>query len=90
MIIWGTEVTALQAFGYSISLCGIIYYKLGYDAVKKLFVDAGSSVSSLGARKPLLRRASLVAGVLLVVYLLLRSFRPYSPFDRDAMLTSSS
>ncbi|KEZ43068.1 Uncharacterized protein SAPIO_CDS5149 [Scedosporium apiospermum] len=90
MIIWGTEVTALQAFGYSISLCGIIYYKLGYDAVKKLFVDAGSSVSSLGASKPLLRRASLVAGVLLIVYLLLRSFRPYSPFDRDTMLTSSS
>ncbi|OAA55462.1 DUF250 domain membrane protein [Cordyceps fumosorosea ARSEF 2679] len=28
MAIWGTPVTGLQAFGYFIALCGMVYYKL--------------------------------------------------------------
>ena len=34
MLLYGDPVTGLQFFGYSIALGGMIYYKLGYDAIK--------------------------------------------------------
>ena len=90
MIIWGTQVTPLQAFGYTIALAGIVYYKLGHKAAKKMILDAGSALSGFGTRRPLLRRASFIAGALLFTYIMLRSFRPSSPFDRDTMLGGTS
>lgn len=31
MLIWGTIVGGLQAFGFSIALVGLVYYSIGYD-----------------------------------------------------------
>lgn len=31
MLIWGTIVGSLQAFGFSIALVGLVYYSIGYD-----------------------------------------------------------
>lgn len=34
IIIWGTTVTFLQFFGYSIALGGLVWYKLGGETLK--------------------------------------------------------
>lgn len=36
ILIWGTNVTSLQFFGYSIALGGLVYYKLGAKGIKDL------------------------------------------------------
>jgi hypothetical protein len=33
-MILGTPVSSLQAFGYTIALCGLLYYKIGVDQLK--------------------------------------------------------
>lgn len=64
--IWGTRVTPLQAFGYTIALAGIVYYKLGYAAVRSLVADAGR-----WSRRSLARRLLILGVVLTGVYFFL-------------------
>lgn len=33
ILIWGTIITPLQFLGYSIALCGLVYYGVGYDGI---------------------------------------------------------
>lgn len=33
MVVWGTIVGGLQAFGFSIALAGLVYYSIGHDGV---------------------------------------------------------
>ncbi|KAG5920611.1 hypothetical protein E4U42_006152 [Claviceps africana] len=56
MIIWGTPVSPLQFFGYSIALGGMVYYKLGYDQLKGYMGEASRQWAEFGARKPVLRK----------------------------------
>ncbi|KAL2174258.1 triose-phosphate transporter family-domain-containing protein [Thermothelomyces heterothallicus CBS 202.75] len=76
MIIWGTEVTVTQFFGYSIALCGMIYYKLGYEAIKGYAGEAGRQWADFGNRRPVLRRISTILLVLLVVFAVLNELAP--------------
>ncbi|KAL2155308.1 hypothetical protein VTH82DRAFT_49 [Thermothelomyces myriococcoides] len=76
MIIWGTEVTATQFFGYSIALCGMIYYKLGYEAIKGYAGEAGRQWADFGNRRPILRRISTILLVLFVVFAILNELAP--------------
>jgi hypothetical protein len=48
--IWGTPVTPLQFFGYSIALCGMIYYKLGADSIKSFFSELTRQWAEYGAK----------------------------------------
>lgn len=67
MLIWGTQVTGLQFFGYSIALGGMVYYKLGYEALKGYAGDAGRQWSEFGNSRPALRKLIvIVAGVLFI------------------------
>ncbi len=61
MVIFGSQVTALQFFGYSIALGGMVYYKLGYEQLKGHLAEANRQWAALGAEKPVLRRISIVA-----------------------------
>ncbi|KAL8989575.1 MAG: hypothetical protein Q9177_001563, partial [Variospora cf. flavescens] len=54
--IWGKPVTALQFFGYSIALAGLVYFKLGADTIKAKFSDAGRAWADYGVRHPALRK----------------------------------
>ncbi|KAL2170506.1 hypothetical protein VTG60DRAFT_4792 [Thermothelomyces hinnuleus] len=76
MIIWGTEVTVTQFFGYSIALCGMIYYKLGYEAIKGYAGEAGRQWADFGNRRPVLRRISTILLVLLVVFAVFNELAP--------------
>lgn len=52
MIIWGSQVTPLQFFGYSIALGGMVYYKLGYEQIKGHIKEASRRWAALGIQSP--------------------------------------
>lgn len=80
MIIWGTQVTALQFFGYSIALGGMVYYKLGYEAIKGYAGEAGRQWADFGNRRPILRRISIILLLVMTVFVLLGGLAPtYAP-----------
>ena len=74
MLIWGTQVSALQVIGYSIALGGMIYYKLGYDQIKGYTSEAGRRWAEFGANKPILRKLSIIILALFIFLALLGSF----------------
>ncbi|RQM05420.1 hypothetical protein DH86_00001961 [Scytalidium sp. 3C] len=76
MLIWGTVITPLQCFGYSIALGGLVYYKLGAETLKGYISEAGRQWADFGSRRPVLRRVLVLVGVLLTVYALLGGFAP--------------
>ena len=80
MLIWGTPVTPLQFFGYSIALGGMLYYRLGADQLKGYLQQAGRRWSEFGVQKPALRKGIVFASVILTIFLLLGGLAPtYAP-----------
>ena len=52
IMIWGTAVTLLQFFGYSVALCGLVYYKLGAETIMehvKLVRESRKASITVGA-----------------------------------------
>lgn len=76
MIIWGTQVTGLQFFGYSIALGGMVYYKLGYEAIKGYAGEAGRQWADFGNRKPILRRISIIVFAVMAIFVLFGGLAP--------------
>ncbi|KAF4452465.1 hypothetical protein F53441_4670 [Fusarium austroafricanum] len=68
MMIWGTQVTALQFFGYSIALGGMVYYKLGYEQIKGHIADANRQWAEFGARKPILRKVTIIIATAFLIF----------------------
>lgn len=80
MAIWGTPVSGLQFFGYSIALGGLLYYKLGSDQLKQYASSAGRSWDEFGANKPATRKLVVIGSVIVFVFLLLGGLAPtYAP-----------
>ena len=80
MMIWRTQVTGLQFFGYSIALAGMIYYKLGYDALKGYAAEGGRQWAEFGAKRPALRKVIVIGAVALFIFVLLGGLAPtYAP-----------
>lgn len=80
MIIWGTQVSGLQFFGYSIALGGMVYYKLGYEAIKGYAGEAGRQWADFGNRRPILRRISIMLFAVMTLFVLLGGLAPtYAP-----------
>lgn len=80
MLIWGTVVTGLQFFGYSIALGGMVYYKLGYEQIKNYAGEAGRQWAEFGNSRPVLRKVSIIAFVVLTFFFLLGGLAPtYAP-----------
>lgn len=80
MLIWGTQVTGLQFFGYSIALGGMIYYKLGFETLKGYASEASRQWAEFGNSRPALRRISVIVLILLTVFVLLGGLAPsYAP-----------
>ncbi|KAM5388480.1 hypothetical protein ACJA88_000344 [Fusarium oxysporum] len=68
MMIWGTQVTGLQFFGYSIALGGMVYYKLGYEQIKGHIADANRQWAEFGARKPILRKVTIIIATAFLIF----------------------
>ncbi|KAI1105016.1 TPT-domain-containing protein [Jackrogersella minutella] len=92
MLIWGTPVSGLQAFGYSIALGGMVYYKLGFDALKGYAGEAGRQWAEFGAARPALRKVVVIAAALLFVFILFGGLAPtYAPdYDPSQYLSSAA
>jgi drug/metabolite transporter (DMT)-like permease len=80
VIIWGTVVTPLQFIGYGIALSGLVYYKLGAEALKGYFAEGGRKWAEFGAHRPILRKLVVLVVVVLSIFILLGGLAPtYAP-----------
>lgn len=92
MIIWGTPVSGLQFFGYSIALCGMVYYKLGFDAIKGYAGEGQRQWAEFGARRPVMRKVIVIAGAVVFIFVLLGGLAPtYAPeYDPTKYISDAS
>lgn len=80
MLIWGTQISGLQAFGYSVALCGMLYYKLGQKELKPYIAEAGRRWAEFGATRPALRKLLIIGAFITTIFLLLGGLAPtYAP-----------
>jgi ABC-type Na+ efflux pump permease subunit len=80
MVIWGTQVTPLQMFGYSIALGGLVHYKLGADKIKEYLGHSTRIWSDYGVKHPAVRRLVVLAAALLgVVFMFGAVVSRYAP-----------
>ncbi|CAJ2511508.1 Uu.00g071330.m01.CDS01 [Anthostomella pinea] len=80
MAIWGTPISGLQAFGYTIALGGMIYYKLGLESIKTYAGEVGRHWAEFGATRPALRKVVVIGAVLLFIFVLFSGLAPtYAP-----------
>ncbi|KAH7320118.1 triose-phosphate transporter family-domain-containing protein [Stachybotrys elegans] len=90
MMIWGTAVSGLQFFGYSIALGGMVYYKLGYEQLKGYMGDAGRQWAEFGVRKPVLRKLTIIIGSVFMLFTLFGGLAPtYAPEYDPSKLANS-
>lgn len=71
MLIFRDPVSPLQAFGYSIALFGLVYYKLGAQQIKEYLGAGQRAWTDYGVRHPALRKLIVFGLVLLTMFLLL-------------------
>jgi len=71
MLIFRDPVSPLQAFGYTIALCGLVYYKLGADKLKDYLGQGQRAWADYGVRHPALRRVLVFGVVLTTLFMLL-------------------
>ncbi|KAF3045090.1 hypothetical protein E8E12_008431 [Didymella heteroderae] len=80
MFLFRDPVTLLQAFGYSIALGGLIYYKLGGEKLKEAISAGGMKWAEFGQNRPALRKLIVFAGVVTSMFMILGSLGPrYAP-----------
>lgn len=67
--IWGTPISGLQYFGYSIALCGLVYYKLGGGMLKAQLGEMNRTWAEYGVRHPVFRKLFVFSSVILLLFL---------------------
>lgn len=84
MMIWNTPVTALQFFGYSIALIGLVYYKLGGDKIREHTGQAYRTWAEYGNTHPVQRKFIIFGAAALIFFLFIGSMAPsYAPESYD-------
>ena len=87
--LFGDPVTLLQAFGYSIALAGLIYYKLGTETLKEYFGQLCMLWADFGSRHPAARKLITFGGILLLMFMLLGGLAPtFAPESTSKFQTS--
>lgn len=76
MFIWQTPVTALQFFGYSVALGGLVWYKLGGDKMREYTAGASRAWTEYGNAKPAQRRFVVLGAAVLMFFLFVGSLAP--------------
>lgn len=80
ILIWGTVLSNLQIFGYSIALLGMLYFKTSADQRKELIGTATRSWAEFGVNRPILRKLLIIALLGATIFVLLSGFAPtYAP-----------
>ncbi|ESZ98824.1 DUF250 domain membrane protein [Sclerotinia borealis F-4128] len=84
IIIWGTFITPLQCFGYSIALGGMVWFKLGAEKIKGYLAEGGRQWADFGSRRPILRKVIVFGGIVSTIIFLLGGFAPSYGVDIHA------
>jgi hypothetical protein len=82
VLIWGTIITGLQVFGYTIALAGLVYYGVGYEGIqtyysatqqlgRKLWEGQPEKEGASPQRSTMLRKATIVSIFALIMILLM-------------------
>lgn len=80
VLIWGTMISRLQMFGYTIALLGMLWFKFGKEKVKEFLANGNRAWAELGANRPVLRKIIVLALVLVTAFVLLGGLAPtYAP-----------
>ena len=80
MLIFRDPVSPLQAFGYSIALGGLVYYKLGGEKLKEYLGQGSMKWQEFGQTRPALRKLMVFAAVIMSMFMILGSLGPrYAP-----------
>lgn len=80
MLIFRDPVTGQQFFGYSISLVGLVYYKLGAEKMQSLATDARLQFQDFRLKNPARTKLLGIVGLLLIVSL---AFWMWGPLSSD-------
>ena len=81
MVLFHDPVSGLQAFGYSIALGGLVYYKLGGEKMKGYVAEAQRSWADYGQRQPAMRKVIIIGCAVLVVMLVMGGLAPAVPVE---------
>lgn len=79
MTFFNDPVSPLQAFGYSIALGGLMYYKLGGEKIKGYVTESTRTWSDYGVRHPIMRKLIVVGLAFLGIFVVLGSLAPQLP-----------
>ena len=79
--IWATPISGLQAFGYSIALVGLIYYKLGAAQMKSAVSDSRRSWAEFGQKHPIMKKLIIFGSVLLLILVVMFFSAPSVGYD---------
>lgn len=86
IMLFGDPVSLLQAFGYSIALGGLVYYKLGGPKMKEYLGQGSLAWAELGQTRPILRKLLILGGIFMSFFLVLGSLGPrYAPESADKL-----
>ncbi|KAF2735369.1 TPT-domain-containing protein [Polyplosphaeria fusca] len=88
MMLFGDPVSLLQAFGYTIALCGLIYYKLGAEKIKEYLSQGNMKWAEFGSRSPAARKLVVLGLVLLAMFFLMAGAAPRLAPDQSAKLST--
>ena len=83
MAIWGTPVSLLQFFGYSIALGGLMYYKLGAETLKAKVFDGQRAWAEYGNNHPAMRKSIVFGVMILTLFVLLGGVGPRYGVNKD-------
>jgi hypothetical protein len=89
MVIFGDPVSPLQAFGYSIALGGLVYYKLGAEKIKAHLADGQRAWQEYGSRAPVMRKVIIGGMVLLTLFVLLGGLAPRAGMNVSVQVRSA-
>jgi hypothetical protein len=76
VLIWGTPVSSLQVFGYTIALCGLLYYNVGSNQLKGGVKAGFRAWTKHVSRDPLRRMLSIILFVLVILSFLVWGLAP--------------
>jgi hypothetical protein len=71
ILIWGTVISGLQMFGYSIAIIGMLYYKLGDKELKPFIAEGSRRWAEFGANKPITRKLLIIGLFFTTLFILI-------------------
>lgn len=76
VLIWGTMISNLQMFGYTIALLGMLWFKFGKEKIKEYLTQGGRAWAEFGATRPALRKVLILGLVVVTIFVLLGGLAP--------------